>query len=493
MELSENVILAYLLGRYECTVPDVYQYNSGMILKIVGPELPSAYTVDFANSVTGSSVSQVGNSDGVVIPDQFFVPGSTIHAWVVLTGADYVVTRYHIMIPISPRAARTSEEPTPSQQSALDEAIAALNDAVDAAETAITHYPTVIDGYWHVWDVSAGEYVSTGVAAQGPQGTPGQDGTDGTDGYSPTVTVTDIMGGHRVTVTDADGTHVFDVLNGTDGQDGSPGTDGADGQSAYVWIRYSSTQPTQDSDMKTTPDAWMGIYSGDSATAPTAYMAYTWYNIKGQAGPVSDVQVNGTSVVEDGVAKIPIAGTSLGVVAINTEYGIKRNANSGILQISNASVNIIKSPSGAAQSDYRPVTAGYVDAAAFYGLAKAAGADMKNIASTTVGVYPEAQKSAISQMLNGSVSVSGSTPAITALPGMRYICGEVATLDITLPASGCIDVVFESGSTPTVLTITPPTGVTVKWANGFDPTALEANTTYEINIADGLGVAVGWT
>jgi hypothetical protein len=70
-------------------------------------------------------------------------------------------------------------------------------------------------------------------------------------------------------------------------------------------------------------------------------------------------------------------------------------------------------------------------------------------------------------------------------------------LDITLPASGCIDVVFESGSTATVLTITPPTGMTVEWANGFDSTALEANMLYELNIkmvgTKCLGVAGAWT
>lgn len=95
--------------------------------------------------------------------------------------------------------------------------------------------------------------------------------------------------------------------------------------------------------------------------------------------------------------------------------------------------------------------------------------------------------------LPGTVAVSGTTPAITAQPGVRYVCSEVTTLDITLPASGCVDVVFESGSTPTVLTVTPPTGVTLKWANGLDPTSLEANTTYEINVCEGLGVAVSWT
>ncbi|MBQ6398432.1 MAG: hypothetical protein IJI06_09855 [Oscillospiraceae bacterium] len=92
-----------------------------------------------------------------------------------------------------------------------------------------------------------------------------------------------------------------------------------------------------------------------------------------------------------------------------------------------------------------------------------------------------------------TVTVTGTTPVIAAVDNTRYRCGEVSTLDITLPASGIVDVVFESGTTPTVLTVTPPTGVTLRWANGFDPTALEADTMYEINIADGLGVAAAWT
>ena len=117
----------------------------------------------------------------------------------------------------------------------------------------------------------------------------------------------------------------------------------------------------------------------------------------------------------------------------------------------------------------------------------------QSVVSGGVATIPLASPNAPGVVVAGSVSVTGSTPAITALPGIRYICGEVSTLDITLPASGCVDVVFESGSTPTVLTVTPPTGQTVKWAGGFDPTSLEAGTTYEINIADGLGVAGSWT
>ena len=53
------------------------------------------------------------------------------------------------------------------------------------------------------------------------QGTDGTDGTDGEDGFSPTVEVTEITGGHRVTITDAEGPHTFDVMDGTGGGGGS--------------------------------------------------------------------------------------------------------------------------------------------------------------------------------------------------------------------------------------------------------------------------------
>lgn len=202
----------------------------------------------------------------------------------------------------------------------------------------------------------------------------------------------------------------------------------------------------------------------------------------GGGGDISDVQVNGVSVVSGGVANVPVAeANTFGVVKADPDYGIY--ISYGKLRLSAATLANIK----AGSTDLKPITPSDEHAAAFYGLAKAAGADMKDIVSTTVGTYPEAQKSAISQMLNGSVSVTGSTPSITALPGIRYVCGECATLDITLPASGCFDVVFESGSTPTVLTAT---GVT--WPSWFDSTALEANTTYEISIADGFGAVMVW-
>ena len=53
--------------------------------------------------------------------------------------------------------------------------------------------------------------------------TPGAPGKDGEDGFSPTVTITPIEGGHRVTITDTKGDQSFEIMNG---RDGDPGKDG---------------------------------------------------------------------------------------------------------------------------------------------------------------------------------------------------------------------------------------------------------------------------
>lgn len=205
--------------------------------------------------------------------------------------------------------------------------------------------------------------------------------------------------------------------------------------------------------------------------------------------PVQDVQIDGVSVLSDGVANVPIANTwnKLGLVKIPDFRALTLDAD-GNLSVKRALLKAEK----IGNSETMVLTPSSKACVTFYGLAEAAG-DTSLVYATPVGQYTESAKSAISTMLNGSVTVSGSTPTITALPGIRYVCGEVTTLDITLPASGIVDVVFESGSTATVLTITPPTGVTVKWANGFDPASLEANTIYEIRVRNGhLASALAW-
>lgn len=61
----------------------------------------------------------------------------------------------------------------------------------------------------------------------GKDGTNGLNGTNGVDGVSPTLSVAEITGGHRVTITDINGTQTFDVMDGQDGRDGQNGADGS--------------------------------------------------------------------------------------------------------------------------------------------------------------------------------------------------------------------------------------------------------------------------
>lgn len=102
---------------------------------------------------------------------------------------------------------------------------------------------------------------------------------------------------------------------------------------------------------------------------------------------------------------------------------------------------------------------------------------------------PEAKRELFPNSLESSVRVteiSDTDPTISGVANNRYMCGTVDTIDITPPSSGVIDVFFQSGETPTVLTIPE----TVLLPTGFDATSLEANTIYEIIITDGTYCSV---
>ena len=117
-------------AKYTVTAPIVKE-DYGLYLLIEGLELPETYQVDFSNSEhSGTSVTMIGNSDGVLIPSQFISSGKDVFAFLYHVGADYGRTVYKFRIPNKLRPDRTNEQPTPEQQSVIDQAIAALNDAV---------------------------------------------------------------------------------------------------------------------------------------------------------------------------------------------------------------------------------------------------------------------------------------------------------------------------------------------------------------------------
>ena len=81
---------------------------------------------------------------------------------------------------------------------------------------------------------------------------------------------------------------------------------------------------------------------------------------------------------------------------------------------------------------------------------------------------------------------STSITLASAADNTEYNYGELSALTISsIPASGWFSVVFDSGSTPTVLTV-PNTMIMP------DSFAVEANTRYEINCKDGYALVAGW-
>ena len=168
----------------------------------------------------------------------------------------------------------------------------------------------------------------------------------GDDGYSPTVSVTKTENGYDITITDVNGEHSFSLVNGDDGQD------------------YILTQQDK-------------------------------VDIAGLVDvPVSDVQIDGTSVLQNGVANFerPI-WPKYGVVKVSGDYGISVNVN-GVIFLQGASDSDIK----AGTNIYKTSLINKQHASVFYGLAKAAGDTTQSQSANAVGTYTPEALTAIQQM-----------------------------------------------------------------------------------------------
>lgn len=138
---------------------------------------------------------------------------------------------------------------------------------------------------------------------------------------------------------------------------------------------------------------------------------------------VDDVQVNGTSVVNNSVANVPLAGTNThGVVRVS---GFGLDMSNGVIIISSASAANVK----AGATNYYPVSPYHQHESTFWGLAKAAGVDMAS-SSNIVGTYTDEAKIAIQKML-----------------GIYEPPWELLN-DITLQEESGIDLTADSNGTP---------------------------------------------
>ena len=145
-----------------------------------------------------------------------------------------------------------------------------------------------------------------------------------------------------------------------------------------------------DADLTSVADA-IRTRSGESGSLsfPNGFVAAV-NSIEG----ITNVQIDGTSIVDNGVANIPLASYSTtGAIKVGNGFYIDSNAPE-TLHVNLASNSGIKAGTSGACT-----RASQADAVAFYGLAKAAGDTTQAASANNIGVLTDDAKIAIQKML----------------------------------------------------------------------------------------------
>ena len=157
-QTPKNIVIAdFHNGNYSVKTDPVWQYDYGRVMQITGVELPSAYEVHFASDPLGFSKTQIGNENGVRIPDEYLQTGQMVYAWLFLhEGQDDGETRFSISIPVRRRAMPLDVEPTTEEQNTITQTIALLSqlssdmaqavNALNSAFLVVNAYVGTLDG-----------------------------------------------------------------------------------------------------------------------------------------------------------------------------------------------------------------------------------------------------------------------------------------------------------------------------------------------------------
>lgn len=185
---------------------------------------------------------------------------------------------------------------------------------------------------------------------------------------------------------------------GPQGEKGETGAQGPQGEQGIQGEKGETGATGPQGPQGEQGDPGVGVPSGGTAGQVLTKSSGSdydteWTNPSG--GTVTDVQVNGTSVLSDGVAEIPIAtntNNSYGLVKINPLYGI--NIFNNVLCVTQYSGQAMLSQDGA-----RIVTCANKHGAVFFGLAQAAGDTTQDSSGNALGNYTDDAKAAIQSML----------------------------------------------------------------------------------------------
>ena len=333
---------------HSATAEPLYQYDYGQILSFCGVDLPDSYEVHFAKEGDAQTVSVLGDSSGVLIPDMYLTTAKTVYAWLFLhEGEDDGETEYKVTIPVLARPEPSETQPTPVQQDIITQAIAAMQAAqteFDAMATAdgaeagkVLTAKTVEDGRVTEWEFTEGGgggggtgdyadltnkpkinnvtlsgnktaadlglvkpsditasksgdtttiYVNSVAIATVKDGT---DGQDGEDGYSPSASVSKSGDTATVSITDKDGTTTATITDGQDGQDGYSPTASVSKSGTTATVTITDKNGTTTAQISDGTDG----QDGNDGYSPTAAVTKS-----GTTATISITDKNGTTTAQ---------------------------------------------------------------------------------------------------------------------------------------------------------------------------------------------------
>lgn len=320
-------------------------------VRVVWPKIAEKYTKLYGDGRFELVVVQKGQAYPAVVnvdgPDLIW---NVLTADVATVGAGSLELIYYVgdtiaksqtwktFVEVSESVEGTAEPPEPAKNW-VDKVLKAGQAAVDASVNS----PKIgNNGNWWVWDFKAGAYVDTGVAAS--------------VGVSAVYSVNGQTGTVELTAKDVGAISQDDLQEATnealaqakasgefDGPAGSDATVTAENiQSALGYTPADSADVSAKLDKPATPPEVGKILKVTAVNEDGSFVC-EWANAPSGGGAVDDVQVDETSVVADGVAKIPLAKMgSTGVVKFDAFMPFI--FNNGALRLANADENELTNP-----------------------------------------------------------------------------------------------------------------------------------------------------
>lgn len=357
MAFADNNIIPIQLDYRFVTTRKIWQYDYGQILSITGQNLPTATEVHFSLDIRGgSTLSRVGTTiDGVTtvkIPDELLKNNGksgdfSIYAFVYVADEESGNTEYRITIPVysRPKPENPSVDPAP-EPNIFHETVTAVNNAADRAEKAAKDTEQIRDNL----NLDLSEKITRPQSAKVGQVIAVKE--VGTDGKPTNFEAKDMTGGASTEeIKEAVGEymqeHPFEETDPTV-PDWAKQPEKPTYTAEEVGALPDNTKiPTKTSELEndsgflySPPTPEVGKILKIKSVNEDGTFVCEWAD---DGGSNLDVRIDGKSIVQDGVAEIPISShDTLGLVYTDNSAGDYTTGlmnQQGRLQVNTASID----------------------------------------------------------------------------------------------------------------------------------------------------------